>query len=136
MKTVTFSVTLLALIFAFSSCEKCVERCNPLAAKIIRYDCDRVILQLLDSTSVGDNGWVDVQTGEQYNNVVSYYNTCKINEITKGAKTTIYVQLKQAVPNPPLPDCVRCEALSQSPPNTKVDFADISKTACETQTNK
>ena len=90
----------------------------------------------MDSTSVGDFSWVDVQTGKQYNNVVSYYNICKINEIKNGAKITIYVQLKDTAPNSPLPDCVHCEALFQSPPNTKVDFADISKTACETQTSR
>lgn len=127
---------MIVLLIAFSSCEKCDVECNLVEAKIIRYDCDRVIFQLLTTEAIGDTDWEDVQTGQRYSNVVSYYNTCKISEITKGEKGTLYVSLKQPAANPKIPDCSRCEALSQFPPQTKVEFAEISKSSCEVSANR
>ena len=121
----------LILMIAFTSCEKCDPECNQLEAKIIRYDCDRVIFQLLTAEAIGDPVWEDVQTGERYNNVVSYYNTCNIAKLTNGKKITLYVTLKQPSAEALTPGCYRCEALSQSPPQTKVDFAGVSKSLCE-----
>lgn len=131
MKTANLFTALIAVILIFSSCKKCDTPCNLIAAKIIRYDCDRVIFQLLTTETIGDADWEDVQTGQRYNNVVSYYNTCKIAEFTKGKKITLYVSFKEPDTNPTIPDCFRCEALSQNPPQTKVDFTEISISACE-----
>ena len=130
MKKITLFSATVILLFAFSSCEKCEVDCDLTPVKIIRYDCDRVIFQILDSTSVGDAVWEDVQTGQRYNNVVSYYNTCKIARLAKGEKITLYVQVEDPS-NSNLRDCVQCEALSQLPPQTKVDFSIITAKSCE-----
>ena len=127
MKRRIFLIAPLALLFVFSSCEKCYTECDLVPAKIIRYDCDRVIFQLLTTQTIGDADWLDVQTGERYSNVVSYYDNCKINKLTKGEMVSIYVRLKMAEPNPPIPDCYRCEALSQAPPVIQVDLLEVSK---------
>ena len=129
-KILQFSATVI-LLFVFSSCEKCKVDCNLVPAKIIRYDCDRVIFQILDSTVVGDAVWEDVQTGERYKNVVSFYNTCEIASLTRGEMRTLYVSITQPVRNNKVPDCYHCEALSQSPPQTRVNFEMISKNPCE-----
>jgi hypothetical protein len=135
-KKILIFAGLLSQTFFFA-CEKATDNsCNPIAAKIIRYDCDRVIFQLLTTEAIGDANWEDVQTGQQYTNVVSYYNNCKIKELTNGEKATLYVTLKQPAINPTIPDCFRCEALSQFPPQTKVDFTEISKEPCEKNQNK
>lgn len=136
MKRRNLFIAALAMLIAFSSCEKCDPECNPVAAKIIRYDCDRVIFQLLTTEPIGDANWEDVQTGQRYSNVVSYYNTCKIANLTNGEKVTLYVSLKQPVADPKMPDCFQCEALSQFPPQTKIDFADVSESPCEISSEK
>lgn len=136
MKKVNLIIAVIAAASFFSSCEKCDTDCNLIPAKIIRSDCDRVIFQLLTSDPIGDANWEDVQTGQRYSNVVSYYNNCKIGELTNGEKTTIYVRLKEPEINPAIGDCYRCQAISQSPPQTKVDFAEISKTSCENSSAK
>ena len=135
MKKGNLFAALLAKILIFSSCKKSDTDCNLIPAKIIRYDCDRVIFHIVTTESIGDTDWEDVQTGQRYSNVVSYYNTCKIAELTNGEKVTLYVSFKEPESNPTIPDCFRCEALSQNPPQTKVDFATISKSACKITTN-
>ena len=134
-KRILFAATIVLLI-AFSSFEKCDPECNLVPAKVIRYDCDRVIFQLLTTEAIGDANWEDVQTGQRYNNVVSYYNNCKIGEFTNGEKITLYVTLKEPEINPVIGDCVRCQAISQDPPQTKVDFAAISKVPCKLPSDK
>ena len=131
MKKRNLFAATITLLIAFSSCEKCDPECKLIAAKVLRYDCDRVIFQLLTTETIGDADWEDVQTGQRYSNVVSYYNNCKIGEFTNGEKITLYVTLKEPEINPVIGDCVRCQAVSQTPPQTKVDFAEISKSPCE-----
>jgi hypothetical protein len=129
-----FALMIVALI-AFSSCEKCMpEECDLVPAKIIRYDCDRVIFQLLTTTLIGDPDWEDVQTGQRYSNVVSYHNNCKIDELTNGEKITLYVNFKEPDFNMVIGDCYRCQAISEAPPQTKVVFETISKSPCEAAT--
>lgn len=131
MKKRNLFAATIALLIAFSSCEKSSSECKLIPAKVLRYDCDRVIFQLLTTETIGDANWEDVQTGQRYSNVVSYYNTCKIAELANGEKVTLYVNLKEPEINPVIGDCVRCQAISQDPPQTKVDFAEISKEPCE-----
>lgn len=141
MKKTTLTVLTLAMIVTSSSCEKmdCMPTkkknkkntdCGIIPAKIIRYDCDRVIFQLISNESIGDLNWEDKTTGIKYNNVVSYYNTCEINNLTNGELSTVYVNLQQTAQNPHTSDCVQCEALSDNVPNTKVDFSSVSKEPC------
>lgn len=136
MKKRNLFISTIALLVAFSSCEKSSSECKLVPAKVLRYDCDRVIFQLLTSETIGDANWEDVQTGQQYSNVVSYYNNCKIAELTNGEKITLYVTLKEPEINPAIGDCYRCLAISQNPPQTKVDFAVISKYPCEIPTGR
>ncbi len=135
MKNGNVIAILIATISIFSSCKKNDSDCNLIAAKIVRYDCDRVIFQLITTETIGDADWEDVQNGQRYSNVLSCCNTCKIAEFTKGKKITLYVSFKVQDTNPTIPDCFRCEAISQNPPQTKVDFAEISKSVCENYSN-
>lgn len=114
-----------------SSCKKENVECDLMPAEIIRYDCDRVIFRLLTSTPIGDPDWTDVQTGQHYSNVVSYYNTCRIAQITNGEKSTLYVNLLEPDNCPVIEDCVQCQAVSEAPPQTAVAFGNISKLACD-----
>ncbi len=131
MKKRNLFTATIALLIAFSSCEKSTSECKLIPAKVLRYDCDRVIFQLLTPDTIGDADWEDVQTRQRYSNVVSYYNNCKIEKFTNGEKITLYVTLKEPDINPAIGDCVRCQAVSQDPPKTKVDFAEISKSPCK-----
>lgn len=130
MKQRVFFTLIIVLLIGLPSCEKNNTACNLVPAKVIRYDCDRVIFQLLTTTPIGDPDWEDVSTGQRYSNVVSYYNTCKISELTNGEKLTLYVSIRQPGNNPNISDCYQCMALSQQPPLTKVDFTHVSKIHC------
>ena len=136
MKKRNLFISTIILLVAFSSCEKSSSECKLVPAKVLRYDCDRVIFQLLTTKAIGDANWEDVQTGQRYNNVVSYYNNCKIAELANGEKITLYVTLKEPEINPAIGDCYRCQAISQNPPQTKVDFVEISKSPCEIPTGR
>ena len=131
MKYTTLLSLMIIVLMAFSSCEKCIPDCDLVPAKIIRYDCDRVIFQLLTNTAIGDPDWQDVQTGQRYSNVVSYYNTCEIAKLTNGEKQTLYVNFIEPDMDPIVGDCYRCQAISQAPPQTKVHLKTISTSACE-----
>jgi hypothetical protein len=131
MKKVNLLLCLAAVLFAISSCKKCKPAaCNLIPAKVIRYDCDRVIFQLLRNEAIGDADWVDVQTGLHYSNVVSYYDNCAISTITKNNIATIYVDVKKISDNLNNPNCYQCLAVSSNPPVTKVNFLSISKEPC------
>jgi len=135
MKKVILSVVILAAIVSFTSCTKEFTDCNLVAAKIIRYDCDRVIFQLLTTESIGDADWQDVQTGTRYNNVVSYYNTCTIANLANGNKNTLYVKVKKTSENLYDSNCFQCQAVSDNPPQTKVDITEIRQSPCSEEPN-
>jgi hypothetical protein len=122
----------LAMLMLAISCKKESQECNLTAAKILRYDCDRVILQLQDSPGMGDTDWTDIQTGIRYNNVVYYPNTCRISALTYCEKLTLYVRA-ELLENPAPQECYQCQAISQSPPGTMVDLLEISLTDCPAQ---
>ena len=135
MKSIILTIAFFGLLITFTSCKEDSAKCNLISVKVLRYDCDRVILQFLSKDFIGDNAWEDQQTGQRYDNVASYYNTCKIAEITQGEKIVVYVSLKELKINPTNIDCAQCTAISQNPPNTTVDFSGIYKTNCETNYN-
>jgi hypothetical protein len=118
----------------FSSAKKSTKKnnsiCDLIPAKIIRYDCDRVIFQLLTSQTIGDANWKDEITGINYTNVVSYYNTCEIGEIAHGELTTLYVNPVKLNESKYNKTCIQCLAISTNVPETKIDFLSVSKEPC------
>ena len=135
MKKAILSVIILASIATFTSCTKDSTDCNLIAAKIIRYDCDRVIFQLLTTENIGDADWQDVQTGTRYSNIVSYYNTCAIANLTNGNMDTLYVSVKKTNENLYDSNCFQCQAVSDNPPQTKVDITEINQSPCAEEPN-
>ena len=132
MKKVVLISSVLIYTFLLASCEKCeTSDCQLIPAKIIRYDCDRVIFQLLTEENIGDAQWQDTRSGIRYNNVVSYYNTCRIGALTNNCQIdTLYVKVNNS--NGSLKDdgCIQCLAISSNPPRTSVDFTEIQRSAC------
>ncbi len=118
------------------SCKKQNDTCHLIPAKILRADCDRIIFQLLTSENIGDANWVDVRTGLQYSNVVAYSNTCVISEILNNTSTdTLYVSPIKLTDRTLVPDCYQCQAISENPALTNVDFKEISLSACNDSEN-
>jgi hypothetical protein len=66
----------------------------------------------------------------QYSNVVAYYNTCAIANLTKGDKDTVYVKVNKANQNLYDSKCVKCQVISETPPLTKINIAKIRETPC------
>lgn len=122
--------TLLLPLLLFSACCKEKEECGLVPAKLIRFDCDRAIFQLLTDQVIGDPAWTDVNSGRQYNNVVSCFNTCEIAAITNGQFMTLYVNLEKTDQVLPVADCVQCQAVANDPPDTNVIFKTISGQPC------
>ena len=136
MKRIILSAIALVAVAGLTSCCKIkTENCDLVAAKIIRYDCDRVIFQLLTTEKIGDTDWHDVQSDTWYNNVVYYENTCAINNLTNGNKDTLYVIVKRTYENNYDGDCVQCKAISPNPPQTKIDFTEVSRSRCTAELN-
>jgi hypothetical protein len=144
-KTKKMIVTVLVattVVLSATSCEKidyCSAKkstkktnsdCDLIPAKIIRYDCDKVIFQLLTSQTIGDANWKDEVTGINYTNVVSYYNTCEIGGIAQGELTTLYVNPVKLNENKYNAACIQCLAISTNVPETKIDFLVVSKETC------
>lgn len=141
MKKTLLAVSVTATLLVLTSCQKidCKSKnpepdCDLIPAKIIRYDCDRVILELVTDEKIGDANWTDTQTSETYQNVVSFYNTCAISELTNGNKETVYVNVKKTGESLRANDCVQCQAISEDAPKTQVDFTAIKKGPCVTNT--
>jgi hypothetical protein len=139
MKRLKLIVVLIGAMVFYTACTKCQPECEPecelIPATIIRYDCDRVIFKLLTTENIGDAEWVDSFTGERHRNVVSFSNTCRIASITSGEKETLYVRLLKTTHQPAL-DCFQCQAVSTNPPQTAVEFTEISKLPCEQSPHK
>ena len=129
MKRLAIYIVILAAVFA--SCKKQKANCSLTAARVLRYDCDRVVLQILDNSIAGDTVWTDIKTGISYRNVVSYHNTCAFNAATNNIGSEIYIEVAVISANPlPLPDCMQCQALSPAPPQTKIDMARFLSVPC------
>jgi len=111
------------VVMSFACCKK--ESCDKdddglVALKVLRYDCDRVIFSMETNAVTGDSQWTDVQTGQVYQNVVYYTNTCEVARVTNGAMTTVYAKVETTTDNSFPDNCVQCLAVSQHPPQTKV----------------
>lgn len=123
--------TLLAviLLIGFSACSKS-EDCDYLEAKVIRYDCDRVILKLGEDAPMGEDNWYDASSGEHYDNVVSCLNICTIREVTRGVPdATVYVKLKETTrTNGEI--CLVCSGISLSGPAVIVETTAVSASKC------
>jgi len=109
--------------------------CELIPAKIIRYDCDRVIFELLTTEKIGDESWKDETSGITYHNVASCFNICSISEITKGNKVTLYVKLKQTEEFLSNGDCMQCQAISSNVPSKQIDFLEIKTKPCQEEKN-
>lgn len=133
MKRTTICFTILfSTVLFISSCKKATNTCSLIHAKVLRYDCDRVILQIMDNSIASDADWEDVMTGNHYSNVVSYHNTCAFAFGTNNIVQDVYLEGARTVVNAFRPaDCVQCQAVSPNPPQTKIDVTRISLTPCE-----
>jgi len=138
MKRLFLSSLVFVTALQFTSCKKidCNSHepktdCKLIPAKIIRYDCDRVIFQLLTNEKIGDENWTDESSGETYHNVASCFNTCPISDITKGNMVTLYVKLKETEEFLTNGDCFQCLAISSNVPQKQIDFLEIKTEPCD-----
>ncbi len=123
----------LFLFFFFTSCTKDNKKtnCNLTHAKVLRYDCDRVILQVLDGSINGDAVWTNVVNGNIYHNVVSFHNTCAFAAATGNMATDVYIEGAAIIENPQMDaSCVQCQAVSPNPPITKISGSGFSSAPC------
>lgn len=128
MRVITLITGILLLLG--SSCKKEFSKeCELIPAQIIKFDCDRVILKLETTKKIGDSEWTDVISNEKFSNVVSFYDICLIRQITNGEKIKLYVNLEVDNVNS-IPGCRGCQAISLSPPRSKVILTKIRTAPC------
>lgn len=137
MTKLFLSAVLFTSLLQMTSCKKMdcgsphtKSDCDLIPVKILRYDCDRVIFQLVTDERIGDAEWTDEATGETYSNVASFYNTCAITEITNGDLSTLYVSVKKTEEFLSNEDCIQCMAVSTNVPKTWIDFSVLKTEPC------
>ncbi len=130
-KLIIQTLIVSAITLSFLSCKKidCIDhitdKCKLIPAKILRYDCDRIIFELKTDQKIGDENWTNSSTGQTHHNVVACFNTCPVSEITKGKMVTVYVKLKETEQFFTNEACVTCPAVSTNVPDKQVDFLEI-----------
>ena len=136
MKRILIPVLSFAFCGSFFACKnEQTNSCSLMPAKIIRFDCDRVIFQLLTNDFAGDAEWTDVHTGNRYNNVVYWFNNCGLSAGNHDLMDTVYINPERiTVPRYP-ENCVQCQAVSSNPPQTMVEVTEISDAPCNTAGN-
>jgi len=123
--------TMLAIIglVGFSACSKSRD-CDYRKATVIRYDCDRVVLQLGEDYPIGEDNWYDASSGERHDNVVSCLNICTIREATRAMpNATVYVKLKETTRTSG-EVCLVCSGLPVSAPTVVVEATAVSASQC------
>ncbi|MBN8785339.1 MAG: hypothetical protein ABS85_00640 [Sphingobacteriales bacterium SCN 48-20] len=123
--------TMLAIIalMVLSACSKSKD-CDYRKATVIRYDCDRVILQLSEDYPIGEDNWYDANSGERYDNVVSCLNICTIREVTRAVpNATVYVKLKETTRTDG-EVCLVCVGIPLSAPAIVVEATAVSASQC------
>jgi hypothetical protein len=121
-------LTIIGLV-GFTACSKSKD-CDYRKATVIRYDCDRVILQLGDDYPIGEDHWYDASSGQYYDNVVSCLNVCTIREVTRAVPdATVYVKLKETT-RIDGEVCMVCSGLPVSAPTVVVEATAVSASQC------
>ena len=75
---------------------------------------------MLNDDTVGEDGWKDMRSSAQYDNVFNANNACKL---PSGIKEGATIRFK--VSNPVVNDCVQC-MMYDAPPTVKFDITDVS----------
>ena len=117
----------LALILAFlvSGCEKEQVTTDCLQVKIVRITCANTVVQVLNNSSVGEDGWKDIfNNNAVYDNVFTAVNSCQIPSEYKTGDV-LYITIAK----PSLSECIKC-ALYDAPPNVSYDVKTMGNLPC------
>jgi hypothetical protein len=132
-QTITALCLMLSMGIACSKQnDKKANACAFVPAKVLRYDCDIVIIQVLTSDLIGDAQWVNVHNGNRYDNVVFVKTGCDPIGNRNDPFGIFYVKLGPPVTN--LLRCgVQCQAIPSSPPTTEKSILEQSQSACDNE---
>jgi len=117
----------LAFILAIMTvaCEKQQLTTDCLQVKVVRITCANTVLQALDNSSVGEDGWKDTfNNNVVYDNVFTASNSCHIPSEYKTGDV-LYIKIAK----PTLNDCVKC-ALYDASPEVAYDVKSIGNLPC------
>jgi hypothetical protein len=113
------ALVLLIIPFMAFHCYKngtfdCVE------GRIVRMSCASFIIQVLNNTEIGQDGWKDMMDNDhQYDNVINASNKCEISEsFEKGNVIRFKISSQQ------MPNCAVC-FLYDGPPNVAMEIKDV-----------
>jgi hypothetical protein len=108
-------ILLLAVVFAFSSCEKQSDQGNTLRGKLVISDiCAHYVVQVLSATdSATVNNWADSKRNATFSNVFTVFNVCDFGaaQIKEGEEFD-FVFDPAATPS----NCATCLAAYPVPP--------------------
>ena len=102
-----------------------IDRC--IKGKVVRISCASYVIQVLNNSSIGEDGWRDSIQGQQttYDNVFTASNKCDVPLSFKPGDI-IYFTLEKPAPN----DCVIC-TMYDAPPQTQYQVRNVSSAPCE-----
>lgn len=118
-------VAVIMLSLFTMSCEK-ENRAACLKGKVIRVTCASTVIQVLNSETIGQDGWVDTfnNSNTSYDNVFTVSNTCKIPQaLMKDDEFWFSIGPKGDA------NCVICMMLDYAP-SVQYSITDISDSPC------
>ena len=90
--------------------------------KVIRISCASFIVQLLDNTTIGQDGWKDMMdNNKEYDDVINASNKCEIPDIIQPGNVIRFRIEKPNIHN----NCAIC-LIYDGPPDVAYEIKDIS----------
>lgn len=140
MKFLSFILTVLAI--DLTSCSRKIE--NEFAfkcvqGKIIRWDCEQVVIEIIDSlVLIGDSVWEDHGGSYRnpsrgiYHNVIAALNTCDIAEALSDRPKDVIIYFDIRKVNITQNDCANCDIFYEDKPkSTPVSLVNVSMQPCK-----
>lgn len=119
---------LLGLVLFTTGCEK-ENTVACLKGRVVRVTCASTVIQVLNSESIGQDGWKDSfnNANETYDNVFTLTNTCKISKpLMKGDEFWFSIGPAGDF------DCVICMMVDYAP-NVSYSITGISDVPCSNE---
>lgn len=115
---------LLLTVLAIGCKKETTSKC--LQVKYIRATCAGIVIQALNDSTIGDDGWADMfDNNKRYDNVFSAFNSCKIPSEYKVGDI-FYVKIEK----PKTTDCVLC-TMYDAPPKTAYEVKLMGNLPCD-----
>ena len=122
MKLKYFVLIGLLPLFAFQCDKKLADNC--LQGKVVRITCATTVIQVLNTDSIGEDGWKDgSENSITYDNVFSVANKCDLPATIKTGDILTF-----NIGEPSKNDCIVC-MMYDAPPKVSLGVVNVNECA-------